>query len=189
MHRTIILTGMFVVAFASGSSFADSAVYRANEGGEIIYSDQAYKNSEKLKLPAVNTHEAPKVQIPTSGPSDPTAPEALRYQVQIVTPENAATVISAVGEVTMDFNTQPSLLTHAGHRLRWSLGKLSGETSGLNVRVVSVDRGTHTLSVSVVDAEGLALSDTSHHVFHLLRPSVNIQENLKKSNQQAPRAP
>ncbi len=189
MHRTFILTGMFVVALASCSAFADSTVYRANERGEIIYSDQAHKNSEKLKLPKLNTHEAPMVHVPTSGPSESTASETLRYQVQIVTPENAETVISSEGEVTMDFSTQPSLATHAGHRLRWSLGTLSGETSELNVHIVSVDRGTHTLSVSVVDAEGLALSDISSHVFHLLRPSVNIQENLKKSNLLAPRAP
>ena len=88
--------------------------------------------------------------------------------------------------VTLGVPMRTPLVTNG---LRWSLGKLSGETSGQNVRVVAVDRGTHTLSVSVVDAEGLALSDTSSHVFHLLRPSVNIQENLKKSNQQAPRAP
>ena len=149
-------------------------VYKSvNEKGEVIYSDQPTPNAQRMKLPELPTYTAPPI------PSVPSAPETVPVEspyksVKIVAPENDATIRDNQGVVRVQVVLNPSLMTKQGHKIQFYL---NGEPHGMPVGTTSIsfsnlDRGTYTLTTSVMDADGVVLMSSEPMVFHLQRESV-----------------
>jgi hypothetical protein len=150
-------------------------VYKSvNEKGEVVYSDQPSPSAQRMKLPELPTYSPP--PIPTfSTSTTESRPAASPYRsVKIVVPENDATVRDNQGVVRVEVALDPPLMTQQGHKIQFYL---NGEPHGMPVGTTSIsfsnlDRGTYTLTSSVVNAEGAVLSSSDPVVFHLHRESV-----------------
>jgi hypothetical protein len=150
-------------------------VYKSvNEEGEVVYSDQPSPNAQRMKLPQLPTYSPPPIPAFSTGTAE-SRPAASPYKsVKIVVPENDATIRDNQGVVHVQVALDPPLMTQQGHKIQFYL---NGEPHGMPVGATSIsfsnlDRGTYTLSSSVVNAEGAVLSSTAPVVFHLHRESV-----------------
>jgi len=161
-----------ILILLSASVQAD--VYKSvNEDGEIIFSDQPTPNAKRIKLPELPTYKA--LPVPGISSGQETAPVASPYDsVKIITPENDATIRDNQGVVRVEVALEPPLMIKQGHKIQFFL---NGEPHGIPVATTSIsfsnlDRGTYTLSTSVVDASGAVLMTSDPVVFHLHRESV-----------------
>jgi len=151
-------------------------VYKSvNESGEVVYSDQPSPNAQRMKLPELPTYSPPPIPSFSAGTSQTKPVAASPYKsVKIVVPENDATVRDNQGIVRVEVALDPSLMVQQGHKIQFYL---NGEPHGVPVGTTSIsfsnlDRGTYTLTSSVVNAEGAVLSSAAPVVFHLHRESV-----------------
>jgi hypothetical protein len=156
------------------SASIQADVYKSvDENGEVIFSDQPTPNAQRMKLPELPTYKA--LPVPGLSSSPKTAPVASPYDsLKIVAPENDATIRDNQGVVRVEVALEPPLMSKQGHKIQFYL---NGEPHGIPVGTMSIsfsnlDRGTYTLSTSVVDASGAVLMTSDPVVFHLHRESV-----------------
>jgi hypothetical protein len=150
-------------------------VYKSvNENGEIIYSDQPTANSQRIKLPELPTYKA--LPVPDLSSPQKTAPTVVNpyKSVKILEPENEATIRDNQGIVRVQIALDPALMTKDGHKIQFYL---NGEPHGMPVGTTSIsfsnlDRGTYTLTTSVVNADNVVLMSSAPVVFHLHRESL-----------------
>ena len=150
-------------------------VYKSvNKNGEIIYSDQPTPDSQRIKLPELPTYKAP--PVPSFSSTQKTVPTVVNpyKSVKITEPENDATIRDNQGIVRVQVVLDPPLMTKPGHKIQFYL---NGEPHGMPVGTTSIsfsnlDRGTYTLSTSVVNTEGAVLMSSAPVVFHLHRESL-----------------
>ena len=108
-------------------------------------------------------------------------------------PENDATIRDNQGIVRVQVELNPPLMTKQGHKLQFYL---NGEPHGIPVGSTSIsfsnlDRGTYTLSTSVVDAKDVVMSSADPVVFHLHRESLlnpNSPLNVKPAPKPKPKS-
>jgi hypothetical protein len=168
-------------------------VYKSvNEQGEVVYSDQPAPNAQRMKLPELPTYTAPPIPAFSSTPE--AAPVASPYEsVKIVAPENDATIRDNQGVVRVEVVLNPPLMTKQGHRIQFYL---NGEPHGIPVGTTAIsfsnlDRGSYTLTSSVIAANGDVLASADPVVFHLHRESVlnpNSPLNVKPKPQPLPKS-
>jgi hypothetical protein len=165
---------IFLMVVAAACVHAD--VYKSvNEKGEVVYSDQPAPNAQRMKLPELPTYTPPPIPRFSTGSTASKPAAANPYKsVRIVVPENDATVWDNQGMIRVEIALDPPLMTQKGHKIQVYL---NGEPRGMPVGTTSisfsnVDRGTYTLTASVVNAEGVVLASAEPVVFHLHRASV-----------------
>jgi hypothetical protein len=149
-------------------------VYKSvNEKGEVVYSDQPTPNAQRMKLPELPTYTAPPVPSLSSTPATASVPSPYKT-VRIIEPENDATIRDNQGVVRVQVMLEPPLMTKQGHKIQFYLndaphGIPVGSTS---ISFSNLDRGTYTLSTSVMDDKGVVLMSADPVVFHMHRESV-----------------
>lgn len=156
------------------SASVQADVYKSvDENGEVIFSDQPTPNAQRMKLPELPTYKA--LPVPGFSSSPKPAPAASPYDsLKIVAPENDATIRDNQGVVRVEVALEPPLMRKQGHKIQFYL---NGEPHGIPVATTSIsfsnlDRGSYTLTTSVVDASGAVLMTSDPVVFHLHRESV-----------------
>jgi hypothetical protein len=140
--------------------------------GNRVFTDQPQSdNAEKIELAPSNAMH------PTEVPPPPASPEALpkepSYQVlRILVPEPDATIREMTGNLIVSATVEPGL--HAGHNFRLIMdGKPASEAGRSPVfPLENVDRGTHQISVEIVDAHGRIVERTPSQPFHMKRISL-----------------
>lgn len=164
---------MLLLLLAAG---AHADVYKSvNEKGEVVYSDQPTPNAQRMKLPELPTYTAPPIPSLSTGTEESKPVAASPYKsVKIVSPENDATIRDNQGVVRVQVALNPPLMIQQGHKIQFYL---NGEPHGIPVGTPSIsfsnlDRGTYTLTTSVVNVEGAVLSSAEPVVFHLHRESA-----------------
>jgi hypothetical protein len=167
--RLIVLISLLSL---SGAPAAE--VYKwVDEEGNIVYSDQPRPGAEELENLEIQTYRAPRERRLEPEP-EPLAP--VKYEsIGIVSPANDATIRDNSGNISVSVALTPPLMVERGHRLSFRLnGQAPGEPqTGTTFQFQNVDRGTHTLSVAVVDASGAVVGSSDGVVVHLHRATAN----------------
>jgi Domain of unknown function (DUF4124) len=155
---------------------ATAAVYKwVQPDGAIIYSDRPpTKNAAPADLPNVQ-----EITIaPTPPSSDESTPissqddQAVKYtNLEITEPANDSTIRDNAGNISIKLAIEPTL--QEGDSIAILLdGKVIGQGHGTSISLSNVDRGTHTLTAIVKDAQNKTLISASSVTFHLMRTSV-----------------
>lgn len=88
--------------------------------------------------------------------------------LEIVSPTDDEAVRDNAGNITIVTNLNPRL--QRGHRVRLLMdGVLAQEGSQANFDLSNVDRGTHTITVEIVDENNQVLIRSGQSTFHMLR--------------------
>ncbi len=145
---------------------AETVYKTTDEKGNIIFTDKPSEEAEEIKIQKLDT-----IKNPNPGkykPSSKKSENSHKYESLVVTsPENGASIRSNNGNVSISLELMPSLFS--GHKIIISMdGNEVG--TGSSVSLQNVDRGTHSISASVVDGNGKSLISTSS-TFSLLRAS------------------
>jgi hypothetical protein len=170
MKNSIILLALFV-------PLAHADVYKTVTGnGEIIFSDVPSQGAERVKLPELTIFKPPPVTTATTGSGTTAAPTpGVSYKsFTVSSPEDQASFWDNEGNVKMTVSPKPPLQIDSGHKVQFYLdGKPYGSAElSLANTFLGVERGTHTLSASVLDADGTALISTTPVTIHLHKASI-----------------
>ncbi|HWT67892.1 MAG TPA: DUF4124 domain-containing protein [Pseudomonas sp.] len=126
------------------------------------------------RMPAANTAPA------TASPHKPEKKPPFRYDMlRILVPEPDATVRSTAGEIIVSVTSEPGL--QRGHRYRLLLDGQPTAEPGLSpvFPLSNVDRGTHQLSVEILDEQGRIVERTANQPMHMLRMSLAQKRKVK----------
>lgn len=140
-------------------------VYRiVNPDGSVTFTDQPQQGAETVKLPPVSTYPAPRVSAPVQASSgqDGESADAGYSSFVVVSPAPETTIRDNQGNVSMQVRVEPALQVEQGHRIQFMVdGVDQGEPSAsTGVTFQNVDRGSHSLSARLIDAEGKTLMTT-----------------------------
>ena len=199
MIKTIVLIAMLLIA-----GFVSAGVYKwVDKDGNIHYSDTAppHGQAQELELPETSRYK-PRVlpsKTPQAGsvqaqPDSGEAEKPTSYPtVEIVQPENAGTVRSNQGDVTVEVQLDPALAE--GHVLAFVLDgeAIPDKVASTSFQIKSVDRGTHSLVATVQDEQGKELGRSSTISFTLRKTSLLERGDAAKKAaakaKSAPKAP
>jgi hypothetical protein len=154
---------------------AFSGVYKhTNPDGSVTFSDVPAKKDEKpIKLPPTSTYSPPPPPPRTESTTrpKPAMTETNYESVSITSPSNDTAVRNNAGNLTINFNVKPSLKPGHSYVLLMD-GKKVGEGTGGSVQLTNLDRGSHTFTVQVVDANQEMIIQSTDVLVHLQRAVV-----------------
>ena len=177
---------LFSVLFCLSAS-AEVYTYIDKDGNRVFTDQPPRGNAQKLQLAPTNSqpgspngvHMPPPLYAPAT-PALPPGPPA--YQLlRIIVPEPDATVRANYGALIVSATSDPALLP--GHLYRLLLdGKPVGDPGRSPVFPLNnIDRGTHQLSVEIIDTLGRTIEQTPNQPFHMFRVSVADSLDLDRS--------
>src|SRR5262249_16403233 len=150
-------------------------VYKwVDDNGVVHYSDQPHENAQKVELKAPQTYSAPKIPTPPpssrrNAPSKP-GPAYQSCSVTEPTPDqvfmNTATVPAGVVVQPPVKQGDTAIVTLDGQRVP------GVPASGGQFTISPVDRGTHSIQVSVQDSTGASVCSSTPVTFHVQQPSL-----------------
>lgn len=171
MNKTTLL--LFTLTFSLLSTGLYAEMYKwVDKKGNIVYSDTPpEKDAEALEPPVLNTMPTVK-PAPRPKTEEPEQEKQIPYtQLKITSPEHDATLRSNAGTISISVTTTPSLNISKGHYLSITFdGKpLPDKFQSTNTSLNNIDRGTHTISVSIKNQTGGTLISSSPVTVHLHR--------------------
>lgn len=155
---------------------ATAEIYKwQDESGRWHYTDTPRPGATPVDLPPVQAYEPPSMPPPKRERQEkqPETTAALSYaRVDILSPAAEATVRDANGDIGVVVALEPSL--RPGHTIRLLLdGKpVAGPANSTAFTLNHIDRGEHTISAEVLNANGDVITRSKPQTFYLHRPSI-----------------
>ncbi len=164
---------------------AHADIYTCKDSdGKTVYTDSpdACKDAEEVKVDTLPTliPTKPLATSPRTSTSNNTLAEKNSYTALTITsPSNDSVIRDNQGNVTINFQVSPNLKTRSGHEFVVTLDgtQVYNGTSTITA-LKNVDRGTHTIGLKVVAADGSTKISATPVKFTLNRFSaLQNQEN------------
>lgn len=149
-------------------------VYRwVDKDGNIHFSDTPVKGAKKIKVRDPQSYKALPYKKIRPSKKQEKKDLASTYRIAVVKPSDKETISDNDGNVEVEFTVTPRLQINRDHRIILMLdGNKKSSLTALKTKLVNIDRGTHTLSVHIVDRKGVRLSNTGTATFFMRRQSV-----------------
>ncbi len=150
---------------------AETVYKTVDEDGNVVFSDQPSDDAEVIQLQEVQTIDNPnKARLPSTSNRREAADPAEYYQAfSFISPEPDEGYRNNAGNLSVSLSLQPGL--QRGHKVVIKLdGNEIANGKALSASVQNVDRGTHSLSATVVDNAGKTLI-SANTSFTMLRVS------------------
>ncbi|MBA1273188.1 DUF4124 domain-containing protein [Stutzerimonas azotifigens] len=146
-----------------------------DQDGNRVFTDRPTEGAKAIELAAPNAMPAPQARrlAPLPSADENKAKPALGYGLlRILVPGPDATVNNNAGDLIVTATSDPAL--QEGHAYRLILdGQVSGSPGRSPVFALSnLDRGTHHISVEIIDQGGRILEKTPSQPFHVRRVSL-----------------
>lgn len=150
--------------------------------GVVHYSDTPQPGAEKLQIQPAQTYRSPTNSTVTAGRiTEPAAGDT--YQACGVSHPTAEQSFFAPDEVSVSVNLTPALRADDQLSVTMDGAPLQPlDDSALHYRVSQPDRGSHTLSVTVHDAAGNVVCNSSAVTFYVERPSKLSPQSPARGN-------
>jgi hypothetical protein len=150
--------------------------------GNRAFTDQPHlSNAKRVPLATSNPMTAqPFAAKPLIAANSPEVQPLFHYDLlRILVPEPDATIRSNAGEMIVSVTNEPRL--QPGHRYRLLLDGQPTAEPGLSpvFPLSNIDRGSHNLSVEILDEEGRTVERTANQPFHMLRTSLAQKRQVK----------
>ena len=163
-------------------SFALQAeIYRSvDKQGNVTFSDIPDTQAQRIELEALPTYKAPLIPATSENNVEPQVDdvddviEQPTYQITIVSPEQNQSIWEGGGIFTVSASIRPELNADRADQVQFKLdGAAVGEPqTSLSYTFEGVERGSHILTVSVVDKKGKILKTSKSVLVHIHRNSV-----------------
>ena len=162
------------------SSFASAGVYKwVDKEGNVHYGDTVPPDglATEVDLPESSRYKPRPLPSSVTEVSPAKTPDEIEKPanypvVKIVKPENAGTVRSNEGIVTVDVQLEPALAK--GHVMAFFMDGtlIPDKVASTSFRISNVDRGTHSLVATVEDEQGKELGRSGSITFTLRKTSL-----------------
>lgn len=163
------------------SASAEVFTYIDAQGNRVFTDQPGSGNARRVPLATSNRMSAnPTGAAPVIAEKKTEARPMFRYDMlRVLVPEPDATIRSSAGELIVSITSEPGL--QRGHRYRLLLdGQPTAEPGPSPVFALSnIDRGSHNLSVEILDEHGRIVERTANQPFHMLRISLAQKRQVK----------
>lgn len=172
---------MLIACLIAFPALADVYTY-VDAQGNRVYTDQPRPgNAKRVPLATSNRMSAnPTGAAPLVAAAKPEEQPLFHYDMlRVLVPEPDATIRSNAGELIVSVTSEPGL--QRGHRYRLLLdGQATAEPGPSPVfALTNIDRGSHNLSVEILDEQGRTVERTANQPFHMLRTSLAQKRQVK----------
>lgn len=159
---------------AAGAASSGTIYKWVDAQGTIHYSSQPTPGATELQIDSAPPQGASPASVPVPATaSAAAAAEPFKYTSCALTKPTNDEALPNAFSVSVAWRVEPAL--RPGDRVTLALdGKLQNGVSptATSHTITPIDRGTHTLMVSVVDANGRGLCQSSAVTFHVMQPSL-----------------
>jgi hypothetical protein len=170
-----------IACLVSLPAMAEVFTYIDAQGNRVFTDQPGARNAKRVPLATSNRMSAnPSGAAPmTAAKTNPTKPLFHYDMLRVLVPEPDATIRSSAGELIVSVTSEPGL--QQGHRYRLLLdGQPTAEPGPSPVFALSnIDRGSHNLSVEILDEQGRTVERTANQPFHMLRISLAQKRQVK----------
>ncbi len=158
--RNIVL---FLILFISLPLFAKDAYKWTNADGVVIYSDTYQEGAERIRISGSKSSADSVGQNQTGAGYE---------SLEIVQPENEATVRSNDGMVAIGLSLIPALAE--GHAVKIIVDgtELKGDMKATQFTINNLNLGSHSIETRVVDEDGNVLISSNRIIFNLRKASI-----------------
>lgn len=168
--RTLLFTLMSVACTVAVSA----TVYKwVDENGVVHYSDQPHENAEKVQLKAPQTYTAPKTPAESPQPARQAPKPTYSYQSCAISEPTNDQVFTNTSEVTAGVTVQPTVRPGDTAVVTLDGQRVPGvPANGGQFTISPVDRGTHSIQMTVQDPSGATVCTSPAVTFHVTQPSL-----------------
>ena len=163
------------------SASAEVFTYIDTQGNRVFTDQPGSGNAKRVPLATSNRMSAnPTGAAPVIAEKRTETKPLFRYDMlRVLVPEPDATIRSSAGELIVSITSEPGL--QRGHRYRLLLdGQPTAEPGPSPVFALSnIERGSHNLSVEILDEHGRIVERTANQPFHMLRISLAQKRQVK----------
>jgi hypothetical protein len=165
---------LFTLMSVACTVAVSATVYKwIDENGVVHYSDQPHENAEKVQLKAPQTYSAPKTPAQSQQPRRDAAKPAQVYQSCAVSEPANDQMFMNTSEVTAGVSIQPAVRPGDTAIVTLDGQRVPGVPAGGGQFTISpVDRGTHSIQVTVQDSTGATVCTSPSVTFHVQQPSL-----------------
>lgn len=160
---------------------AEVFTYLDSQGNRVFTDQPGARNAKRVPLATSNRMSAnPTGAAPLVAEKKTETWPLFHYDMlRVLVPEPDATVRSSAGELIVSITSEPGL--QRGHRYRLLLdGQPTAAPGPSPVFALSnIDRGSHNLSVEILDKQGRIVERTANQPFHMLRISLAQKRQVK----------
>lgn len=160
---------------------AEVFTYVDAQGNRVFTDQPGAGNAKRVPMTPSNRMSAnPTGTAPVIAGKKTDAKPPFHYDMlRVLIPEPDATVRSSAGELIVSVTSEPGL--QRGHRYRLLVdGQPAADPGRSPVFALSnLDRGTHNLSVEILDEQGRTVERTANQPFHMLRISLAQKRQVK----------
>ena len=144
---------------------AQAEIYRiVGPDGSITFTDQPVPGAQPMELAPMSTYSPPPMAAPVVEAPQEVDPDAAQpYRSFLISsPAPDTTIRDNTGTVSLRLRVDPPLQANLGHRIQFMLDGVEQGEPGRSSAVTfeNLDRGSHTLSARLVDADGATLETT-----------------------------
>ena len=169
-----IIYGVLLIAFCLPLA-SQAAIYKwRDKQGNVHFTDQPRDGAEKVNIPEAQTFTPPPIQKPQPTSQDKTVAPRSYKSITINQPENDATIRNNQGLVAVSVSLDPALMKGDRVVLVYDGQKVGEPQATTSFSLDGVYRGTHTVSVQIVDSAGKVIGESSEVTFHMHRPRVGM---------------
>lgn len=167
-----------VACLISLPAMAEVFTYIDAQGNRVFTDQPGTRNAKRVPLATSNRMSAnPSGAAPMTATK--TKPLFHYDMLRVLVPDPDATIRSTAGELIVSVTSEPGL--QQGHRYRLLLdGQPTAEPGPSPVFALSnIDRGSHHLSVEILDEQGRTVERTANQPFHMQRISLAQKRQVK----------
>lgn len=153
---------------------AQTVFKKTGPDGTVEFSDTPAQNAKQIEIESPTAYDL-RTTVPPSNPGSQqsTQPKAGSYSdVSIISPANDSTQRSNAGTLTVTGQVLPRLQRDHQLVLQSNGTTIAGPQRGASFTLQNLSRGTHALTLSVVDGSGKVLISSPTTTVHLLRAAV-----------------
>lgn len=170
------LCWFFLVIFLG--SFARAEIYQwTDEKGEVHFSDKNHEGAQAVTLQPIQTYQPG--AAPPSDEKEKKTESPLKHVykfVQIDQPLNNSTVRNNQGTVMVSLSLDPPLMKGDKVVVILDGQPMGAPQASATITLTNVERGSHSLSVQMIDAKNQEIGRGKEITFHMHRPTVQPRD-------------
>lgn len=158
----------------------NAEIYRwQDESGRIIYSDQPHANAEVVKISESTVYRPPEINNPPDTTQEQQGDQ--EYHISISSPHQDEALWANDGNVPVNVDLTPELNIEKGQKLLITLDgtSLAEPQASTGFTVAIIERGAHSISVSLIDRSGQVIVSSETVNFTVHRAHINNKAAAK----------
>lgn len=176
----IIFISLFLTTLVS----AETVYKTVDKEGNVIFSDSKTENAEVIEIQDAQALDLPKVRTFKLSPPKEKHKTSGYTKLEIVSPQNDATIHSNEGNVNINTNIEPEL-NNKDTLVVYLDGKQVETGKNPRFLLTNINRGTHTVDVALKDQNGMELKRSGKVTFHVRRTSILAPNRANKQDASA----